>query len=288
MADISVDPWTWSSTAASNSPSGSTNIGTGLDDNLRAIQAAVKSAFDPLSSVSGTNTITATCTGLTAYASGQVFRFTPANTNTGATTLNVTSLGAKNVYFRNAACVGGELIANVPVVVQYDGTQFQILSGSPSLEIGTVQATTSGTSKSFTIPAWAKRITLTLSGVSLNGATELAFQIGDAGGIENTGYLGAALSVGNPNSVAGDNPGGSWRTYSANAGAGYNGIVTITLLDPATFTWGCSGTLFRSDSATTDYFGGSKALSAALTTVQIGSNNGTSTFDAGSVNVLFE
>jgi hypothetical protein len=42
MADISDDIDDWSATAASNSPSGATSIGTGLDDNLRALQAAVK------------------------------------------------------------------------------------------------------------------------------------------------------------------------------------------------------------------------------------------------------
>jgi hypothetical protein len=42
MADISDDIDDWSATAASNSPSGATSIGTGLDDNLRAIQAGVK------------------------------------------------------------------------------------------------------------------------------------------------------------------------------------------------------------------------------------------------------
>jgi hypothetical protein len=41
MADISEDIADWSSTAASNAPSGSATIGTGLDDNLRAIQAAI-------------------------------------------------------------------------------------------------------------------------------------------------------------------------------------------------------------------------------------------------------
>jgi len=137
MADISVDPWTWSTTASSNSPSGSTAVGTGLDDNLRAIQAAAKSQFEALSSVAGTNTITGTCTGLTAYATGQRFAFVPANTNTGATTLNVTSLGAKNVFCGGRACIGGELKQNQPVLVMYDGTQFQIVG---PLDINTLTA----------------------------------------------------------------------------------------------------------------------------------------------------
>lgn len=41
MADITASAYAWSTTEASNSPSGSTSIGTGLDDNLRAIQAGV-------------------------------------------------------------------------------------------------------------------------------------------------------------------------------------------------------------------------------------------------------
>jgi hypothetical protein len=128
MADIAVDPYTWSSTAANNSPSGSTAVGTGLDDNLRALQAGVKAALEALSSVAGTNTITGSCAGLTAYATGQKFHFVPANTNTGATTLNVTSLGAKNVFWNGAACVGGEIRQNIPCEVEYDGTQFHIVS----------------------------------------------------------------------------------------------------------------------------------------------------------------
>lgn len=41
MADITANVDSWSSTESSNSPSGATNVGTGLDDNLRAIQAAI-------------------------------------------------------------------------------------------------------------------------------------------------------------------------------------------------------------------------------------------------------
>jgi hypothetical protein len=41
MADITANLDAWSSTEGSNSPSGSTTIGTGLDDNLRAAQAGV-------------------------------------------------------------------------------------------------------------------------------------------------------------------------------------------------------------------------------------------------------
>lgn len=83
-----------------------------------------------LTGTAGTNTVTASAPlGLAAYVTGQRFAFVPAGANTGATTLNVNSIGAKSVFLNGAALVAGELQA-VPVEVEYDGTQFNILSNS--------------------------------------------------------------------------------------------------------------------------------------------------------------
>ena len=61
---------------------------------------------------------------------------------------------------------------------------------------GTAVASTSGTSIDFTgLPAWVKRITVNFSGVSTNGTSIPLLQLGDSGGIENTGYLGSGSSV---------------------------------------------------------------------------------------------
>lgn len=85
-------------------------------------------AYNYLTAVAGTNTVTATATpAVTAYTTGQLFNFTPANTNTGATTLNINSVGAASVYANNIALTGGEMRASVPVIVQYDGARFQIV-----------------------------------------------------------------------------------------------------------------------------------------------------------------
>src|SRR5689334_19277103 len=48
MADINTDPWVWSTNEANNQPTGSTTIATGLDNNLRALQAGVRTALDPI------------------------------------------------------------------------------------------------------------------------------------------------------------------------------------------------------------------------------------------------
>lgn len=105
--------------------------------------------YSRLTSVSGTNTIVGTGpVSMTTYAVGQIFSFIPANTNTGATTLNITpsgasALGAKNVFCNGAACVGNEIRQNVPCEVFYDGTQFNLMDGFPYL-VSSFTATLTG------------------------------------------------------------------------------------------------------------------------------------------------
>ena len=84
-----------------------------------------------LSSVSGADTITATCApSITAYAAGQSFKFTAAGANTGAVTLNINSLGAKAVTKEGAtALAAGDIASGAVVWVDYDGTRFQLTSG---------------------------------------------------------------------------------------------------------------------------------------------------------------
>lgn len=66
MADISTDYTSWSTTESSNNPSGSTAIGTGLDDNLRAIQAGVAQLYTDI-----TESIIVVCSDeTTAIAAG--------------------------------------------------------------------------------------------------------------------------------------------------------------------------------------------------------------------------
>ena len=91
-------------------------------------------AVIPLTSLAGTNTLTATGPAGLVLAANQIFSAIIPGNNTGATTLNITpsggsALGAKNVYNIGAACVGGELLLNVPVLFEYDGTQFNIIGG---------------------------------------------------------------------------------------------------------------------------------------------------------------
>ena len=71
------------------------------------------------------------------------------------------------------------------------------------LVMGTLQATTSGTSIDFTgIPSGVRRINLMLNVVSTNGTDSFFVQIGDAGGIENSGYNNTILSSNSADATA--------------------------------------------------------------------------------------
>lgn len=107
--------------------------------------------YSNLTGVAGTDTITAGGpASMTAYATGQFFRFVPANTNTGATTINITpsggsALGAKSITFAGVACKGGELVAGVVAMIGYDGTNFQLVSGAKPVSLNIAdQALTGG------------------------------------------------------------------------------------------------------------------------------------------------
>lgn len=94
-----------------------------------------QSRFALAGSVAGTNTITASLSPApSAYETGQVVRFKAANSTTGATTLNLNSLGAKAVQYNNAALVNGEIGQDLYHEAVYDGTQFQLLN--PAMSAG--------------------------------------------------------------------------------------------------------------------------------------------------------
>jgi len=86
--------------------------------------------FQYLTSVAGTNTITATAPiSMTALAAGQVFRFVAAATNTSGVTLNINSIGVKAITKNGTTALGaGDILINAIVEVIYDGTQFQLLN----------------------------------------------------------------------------------------------------------------------------------------------------------------
>jgi hypothetical protein len=145
----------------------------------------------------------------------------------------------------------------------------------------TVKATTSGTTIDFTaIPSWVKRITVMLNGVSTNGSDNLIIQLGDSGGVENTGYVSEVSNRGgDATSTA-----GLIITRSLASSSICYGVITI--LNCTSNTWVSSANV--SLSSEVNYSAGSKSLSATLDRIRLTTTGGTNTFDAGQVNIMYE
>ena len=150
--------------------------------------------------------------------------------------------------------------------------------------LATAQNTTSGTSIDFTgIPSWAKRVTVMFNGVSLSGTSSILIRLGDSGGIENTGYTSASVTLSATNAVLSSTAGFLLRSGSATRTA--TGSVFLNLV--GSNIWTSNGQVYLEADAVS-VTAGSKTLSDTFTQLRITTVNGTDTFDAGSINILYE
>jgi hypothetical protein len=171
-----------------------------------------------------------------------------------------------------------------------DGAGTFVLNGVNSAIVsGTAVASTSGTSIDFTgIPSWVKRITVMFVGVSTNGTSPPQIQIG-AGSVTTAGYLGSnSITVNGGVAAALFTSGFGIGVNTANWGAVcvIHGSIVLTLQTGN--TWTAAGAVGRSDAVSIYSTAGSLALGGTLDRVRITTVNGTDTFDAGSINILYE
>jgi hypothetical protein len=151
---------------------------------------------------------------------------------------------------------------------------------------GTSQTSTSGTSIDFTsIPSWAKRITVMFGGVSTSGTSDILIQIG-SGSITTSGYNSAGFgSIGSSSSMTASSAG--FVVRSDVAADVKNGAMTIHLISSNIYS---SSHVFGGNTGRNivTMGGGNVTLGGALDRVRITTINGTDTFDAGTINILYE
>jgi hypothetical protein len=159
--------------------------------------------------------------------------------------------------------------------INKDGTEGVITSG-------TSVASTSGTSIDFTsIPSWVKRITVMFNGVSTSGTNPYVIQIG-SGSVTTTGYTSSGL---NQAGSAVSSTTGLLLMNACTAADVFSGMATLTL--QSNNTWVYTSMLYISGGSKQGV-GNSPNLSGALDRVRITTGGGTDTFDAGSINILYE
>ena len=155
-------------------PTANISLGSYKITNLAAATLAADAVrFSQLQSGSASTYITAagadTITGtvsptLTAYTTGQQFSFVAAGTNTTAVTLNIDGVGAKAVTRAGTtALAAGDILTGQVALVEYDGTQFQLLD--PNAFTNLRVSGTLGVTGATTLSA-----ALTYGGVTLTNA----------------------------------------------------------------------------------------------------------------------
>ena len=183
----------------------------------------------------------------------------------------------------------GQLITGTGVTA---GTT--IISGSGTAWVVSVSQTVASTAITvvgieFTsIPSWVKRITVMLSGVSTNGVSAVQVQLGTSGGIQATGYNAASAIGAGANTFSMSTVTTGFCEATGTAAAVRYGSAVLSLLDSATGTWSMMYNIGTTDTQRVFLIYGTKALSGTLDRVRITTVNGTDTFDAGSVNILYE
>jgi hypothetical protein len=122
-------------------------------------------------------------------------------------------------------------------------------------------------------------------GLSTNGSSNLLIQVGTSGGVTVSGYISTSNDV--------DSTGGN---SSADSTAGFvikndgpnslfSGMMRIAYMGSNVWV---SDHVMKFKTSTSSFGSGDVALGGTLDRVRITTVNGTDTFDAGSINILYE
>jgi len=180
----------------------------------------------------------------------------------GTTRLTVASGGVTANNLTATGTFGGGVITS--------GTAVNAATGSP-------------TSIDFTgIPSWVKRISVIFAGVSGSGTSDVLVQVGISTGVVTSGYVSTSISSGGGTgaSTAG------FIMRNATASNTMSGIMIITLFD--TNAWVSSHSAKNSTTITCNGGGNVTNIGGTLDRIRITTVNGTDTFDAGTINILYE
>lgn len=135
------------------------------------------------------------------------------------------------------------------------------------------------------IPSWAKRVTLTYTDASTNGASNKLIRLGTAAGVDVVGYAGATTNIG-ASALATANPTDGFEFGGTNAADVLQGSVVFTKMSGN--IWEAHGHSAFSSGPAQQLYGGKIALASDLTRLRLTTRNGTDLYDGGSASLLIE
>jgi hypothetical protein len=188
----------------------------------------------------------------------------------------------------------GQVTLAAPAVAGSNTITLQAATGTMSVNtLGTVNSGGANpfnntlTFVDFTgLPSWVKRLTVMFNSVSTSSTSGMLLQLGYQSPVTNTGYLSGTSAIGN--SVVGSlttSTAGILASSALVAAQSLNGAVVFTTL--GSNVWVAQGNTYSSATATF-VVAGSVTLSGTLDRVRITTIGGADTFDAGSINILYE
>jgi hypothetical protein len=192
-----------------------------------------------------------------------------------------------NIIVAASASGAGTMTVQAPVTSSNRVLTLADTDGTLTPLVLATAQTASGTSVNFTdIPSWVKRITVIFNGISLSGTSNFVVQLGTVGGVDTSSYLGACNTFNTSPSATNYSSGFLLTEDTAGATWAIHGLMTITNVSGN--IWAESHSVGITGIAGVSVGGGTKTLSSILTQIRITSGNGTDTFDAGTINIMYE
>lgn len=183
----------------------------------------------------------------------------------------------------------GAITVSAPAVAGTNTLTLQAGTGTNSMNtLATAVASTSGTSIDFTgLPSWIKRITVMFAGVSTSGTSNLQIQLGTGSTTYTTSGYGNNYSIQGAATISTSSAStGFVCTVPSTATGVYSGHINITNISGN--SWIESGLTGETNGTRITSSAGLIGLASLLTAVRITTVNGTDTFDAGTINILYE
>ena len=214
-----------------------------------------------------------------------------ANLNLNAGGANITTAAGDIAY------VYADTTTQMDVLFFKKSGVANVVAAAAGWTIMTPQPVTSGSSVTFgSIPAGVKKIAVSFSSMSATAANRtFSVRLGDAGGLETTGYVGMALNLISTGGALTTNPVALSTDIQvligdpSAAGDNYSGALELTLENSSSFRWSFHGIVSaNAENSGAQFMGmvsGVKALSAELTQLSVVVDG---TFDgAGEVGVAY-
>ena len=196
---------------------------------------------------------------ISAYATGQIFTFKAAHTNTTASTLNVNGKGVTAIKKRDGATalIAGDITAGQIIQVEYDGTNFQMINAEAFID---------GRSSYLT-----KSVT---AAEAINAGSAVSAGYAVAGGLITTDTVAEGSVTTSSNA----------GTFSFTVGNHTNRILLVTLVSIAGSGTSISAVKYAGSNMTTLAAGVSTTYySGYIMAPTVGANNVTFTADSATV-----